>query len=424
MNRYGTLKRFCIVWLLYWTIYLIQPVHSIYPAVGMAWSIQFLFFVVVCFTYAIASGLVPAHNNSSHTHVMLFDVVEANYIIRWGLVISFVGLLFLLYDKVFIQGIDYSQGLAEAREQWRLLGVKRGGGVSSIFSALGYALGGTYFLSLALTFSRFVYLSDSRRLFYLLSGWGLLISHSLATGGRSSILLAIAFVCFGYFSSKHDGLPPLFRRSIFRKIMWMGAVIMSAYVLYVFYARAVSMKIEVTTYCMDALGFLGLAPEAWFIQEVDASSFGGIVALLNLAVSYLTHSFATTAAIAEYTGENVNAIFVYLFSLGAKLGVLEILPEWFLSGRFPSLPGALYLQFGLFGVLAGAGSIGFLAGMLSSLFVQRRYSITLFFMCAVVESILLMSPFLFVIDFLFFPFLVFGGVILIVFSRLRMRYRV
>ena len=417
MTRFGTLSRFCLVWLLYWVIYFLQPVHSAYGGMEVAWLLQFVFVTVLSIAYVIASLFVPLYPRGQRGLNRSFDTIEATSVIRWGLGISLAGFGLLLYDKIFIQGIDYSQGLAHAREQWRVLGEEREGAASSLFSALGYVFGGAYFLSLALTISRFVHLSDSRRFFYLLFGIGLLLVNSVATGGRSSILLVIAFGCFGYFSSQSRYFPPLFRRSLFWKALWGFAAITGTYVLYVFQSRAVASELDVATYSIDFLEFLGLEPEAWFVQFAHSSGLGGVLALFNLAISYLTHSIVTTAAIVEHAGVSGDAIFLHFISLGAKIGLLEAPTEWFLSGRFPSVPGALYLQFGLVGLVLGAGCLGLLAGVLSTLFHRCRDSIPLFFMCAIVESILLLSPFLFMGDFLFFPFLVFGGAMSIVFSR-------
>ena len=58
-----------------------------------------------------------------------------------------VDLAALTYDKLFIQKIDYSAGLAFAREEWRQLGEEREGQASSIFSVIGYLLGSSYYVA-------------------------------------------------------------------------------------------------------------------------------------------------------------------------------------------------------------------------------------------------------------------------------------
>lgn len=416
--QYGLLRRFCIAWVLYWIVYLIQPTHSLYPDIVAAWGLQFLFVLTLCISYLIISIGFVGIAGMSLTPISSIDFNKANKIIQWGLLASLIGFLLLLYDKIFIQGIDYSQGLASAREQWRIIGEQREGAASSLFSALGYVLGGTYFLSLALTLSRFVNLGDSRRFLYLLLGGVILGLHSLITGGRSSILLAIAVISFGFFSSKHDRFPPLFNRIHFKTFIWAFSAIIFSYVVYVFYSRAATTETGISEYSLDFLEHLGLQPYAWFVDVCKSSTIGGMLAVLNLTSSYLTHSLATTAAIVQYSGwESDGVIFSHLISLSSKLGLSEPPMDWFLAGRAPSLPGALYLQFGLMGMLFGAFLLGTLSSIFEALLFCRPDSLVLFFICTIIESILITSPFLFVGDLLFFPFMVIGGGALIVFSR-------
>lgn len=416
MIKYGSLKRFLIVWGLYWSVYFAQPVRSVYQDVDIALLIQLLFVAVLFFSYVVGSLLVANRFNRGCASFGSFDDFEVRRIIRFGFVVSFVGAAFLLYDKVFIQGVDYSLGLAEAREQWRALGEQREGKVSSVFSVLGYFFGGAYFLSLALVFSRFVFLTDHQRVFYILFGSAILMANSIATGGRSSILLAIAFSSFGYFSSKHRGR--LFRRPIFRSVLWTGGVGVIVYIFYVFYSRAIASGLDLTAYSIDFLDYLGLEFDPLFLEVAYSSGMGGAMALLNLTVSYLTHSMATVAAIVQYSGEPGDVVFYYFTQLGSRLGLLEPPVEWFLAGRSPSLPGALYLQFGLAGMVSGAILLGVLSSLFCALFARHNNQVFLFFACSILESVLILSPFVFVGDLLFFPFVLLGCALLIFFSRI------
>ena len=423
MIRFGMLKRFWFVWVIYWLVYLFQPVRSIYQGIELAWLLQLLFVMMLSLAYIIGANVLPLRSRPLPAGKTPLDQAEVKSIIRWGVWISFLGLAFLSYDKIVIQGIDYSQGLAAAREQWRILGDERGGGASSPFSALGYLFGGALFVSLALTLSRMVLLPDPKRFRFLLLGFLFLMANSLATGGRSSILLAVAFTSFGYFSSKRGGFPPLWRSSVIRISFVATAVLAGAYVLYVFYSRALASEVDLANYSLEFLEFLGLEPIPWFSGFATSSAVGSGLALVNLAVSYLTHSFVTTAAIIGYTGDSGDAIFVHLISIGAKIGVLDAPTEWFLAGRFPSLPGALYMQFGLPGLLSAASFMGITAGLSSALFARRPGSVIGFFVCASIESILLMSPFLFAGDFLFFPFMLMGGAMAIIAGKNFGRYK-
>jgi hypothetical protein len=424
MIRFGTLKRFWVVWVLYWLVYLCQPVRSVYQHIELAWLLQFMFVMALSLAYITGACLPAARPRALSVGEAEIDQVEINIIIRCGLWISFFGLVFLAYDKIVVQGVDYSLGLAAAREQWRRLGEGRNGQISSPFSAFGYLFGGAFFLSLALTLSRRVLLPDSKQFSFFLFGFFLLMANSLVTGGRSSILLAVAFISFEYFSSRRRGLPPLWRTRSVRKLFAATGFFTVTYIFYVFYSRAVASRVDMAKYSLHFLKYLGLEPIAWFADFATSSIAGSVLALVNLAVSYLTHSLVTTAAIIGHPGDSGDAIFFHLRLIGAKIGLCDAPAKWFLAGRFPSLPGALYMQFGLTGLFSAASLIGMIAGFFCALFDRRPSSVILILVCASIESILLLSPFLFAGDFMFFPFMLVGGVIAILLGKNIGRQRV
>ncbi len=413
MNHYGTLRRFIFIWITYWITYYIQPAQSIYDGIETAWLIQFLFVFIVIGSFISGAALVTTTGEINNIKRTQHADIFAEPIIRWGLIISLIGLLCLIYDKLFIQTIDFSQNLAESREQWRQAGEERDGAISSGFSVLGYVLGGAYFLPLALTVHRDIAISATRRLFYLSLCLVLLLVNSIATGGRSSILMALFLVSFSIFTTKTDGRVSIFSRTSVRFGMLLISGIFFTYTCYIFYLRSVASDIIISKYSIEFLDYLGLEPAEWFETYSAASDFGGVLALLNLAASYLTHSLATMAAITQYSGDSRDAFMVYFYTLASKIGFAQPPQEWFLAGRFPSLPGALYLKFDLIGMIIGACILGLVAGIVSGRFAIQRFSIINLYICCITELILLMSPFVFAGEFLFFPFMVFSALILI-----------
>lgn len=403
------IKQFWIVWLVYWLLYLIQPIESVYENVGLAWLLQFAFVIVVTLGYfASFLGLVNFQANKAF-HLNEVNSDGIGEVIVWGFRISLMGLTLLLYDKVIIQGIDYSAGFAVAREHWRELGESRDGRVSSIFSVFGYLLSGAFFLSLGLTLSRRSLLSDGKRLSFFMAAFLMLMLNSVITGGRSSILLAIAFVAFGCFNVRISG--NLWKNKTIKNIFLIISLFLVFYILYIFNSRASAGGVDVLEYSIDFLEYLGMRPVHWFEEYVNSSSVGWLMALVNLAISYLTHSLVTTAAIISDNGSSGgDAIFSYLYLIGAKFGLLEYSNDWFLAGRFPSMPGALYMQFGVVGMLFVAFLVGGAAGLLQRVFNAKPSSIFLFLICSAMGSVLILSPFLFAGDLLLFPSVITGGV--------------
>jgi len=402
------LKRFTLVWIAYWLIYMIQPVHSIYGGVWEAYLLQLSFVLAVIIGFVFVPTFVTQANNSELKEQC--DIGYEQQIAIVGYALSFVGLAMLAYDKIGIQGIDYSLSISSAREQWRILGEERAGEASSIYSMLGYVLGSAYFFSLAIVCSRNVLLDDGRRLILFLVGVTLLMGNSLLTGGRSGILLLFAFVSYAYFSSK--GTASLFKSNKFQFILWGGIVASIGYALYVFILRAEGGGNDLAEYSLEFLDYLGLEPSDWFVSFAAESKMGELLSLANLAAAYLTHSMSTVAAMWEYSGDREVVVLTYYFSLLQKLGVgVGEAEAWFLAGRFPSLPGGLFHQFGLYWMLIAGVALGWIGGFVSALHRLSRNSYFLLLACCATEAVLLLSPFLFAGDFLFFPFVMFGGII-------------
>jgi hypothetical protein len=137
-----------------------------------------------------------------------------------------------------------------------------------------------------------------------------------------------------------------------------------------------------------------------------------------LALSYLTHSFATMAAIVDAPTEDKHIIFLGAADILYKVG-LSSQPDfnWFLSGRFPSLPGALLHEFGWAGLAFGGVVTGATAGgcaVWTALHPRRLLPLGAYTMAG---SILLLSPALFAGDLLAFPFVAGSFLMLSTISR-------
>jgi oligosaccharide repeat unit polymerase len=408
-------SRFLLTWLIYWILFLIQPVQSIYCEILNAWLLQASFVVAFIMNFKIAKKTIfTKHNNKTYK----INLSHSRNIILIGYILSIIGLTSNFYDKFCIQQIDYSMGIASAREQWRILGEERSGEASSIFSAIGYLFGSSYFISLSLLFSRNINFSDKYRFFGLLAGGTLLLANSLTTGGRSGILLAISMISYSYFTNAPQN-KYIFKNKKYKSGIYFILTSLIFYIFYVFISRASSNEIDVKDYSINFLDDLGLSPYTWFSIFVNNYDQLGITPLLNLIISYLTHSISTTAAILDHENRSEIIIFNYFFSLLSKIGVLsETNNDWFLAGRFPSLPGALYFQFGLLGMLIFSIAFGWLCGIIKGLHENTPNSMSILFTCCLIESTLLLSPFLFAGDLIFFPFTITGGAITLAISNI------
>ncbi len=108
-----------------------------------------------------------------------------------------------------------------------------------------------------------------------------------------------------------------------------------------------------------------------------------------------------------------------IMTLLSKAGLIDAVDsEWFLSGRFPSLPGALYHQFGTSGLVAFSFLLGVVASMtlrFIAFYPRSMIALGAFVLCV---TILVLSPELAAFDFLAFPSVAVGFLILAPFENL------
>lgn len=322
---------------------------------------------------------------------------------------SLMGFIFLIYDKIYIQGIDYSAGVAIAREQWRQLGEDRADQASSVFSIFGYLFGSAYYVAAVLAITQIKMLSSAQRVNVLLVCFLMALANSVITGGRSNVLLFGVFIIGAMASRRELHFRKLLRGRIQRWILILATGLAVWYTIFVFYQRADASELNGTEYLLDFLPFLGLESIAWYRNMLDDGMLSSLSAVLVLAASYITHSFATTAAIMDGPIEDKTIIFVHSINLLSKLGLANHPnDEWFLSGRFPSFPGALWHQFGGIGFVLGSLLLG-AASAIANAWTSSRPSLLLpLGVFVIVDVVLILTPLLFAGDFLSFPFVLFS----------------
>lgn len=395
-------RAFVAVWLIYWLAIALLPVHSIYPGTFGAAMLQLGFVVIVLSGIAVTRLLVGERALSRPGD---YDIPTANTLIRLALWMSVIGSLALIYDKVFVQGIDYSSGVAVAREEWRKLGEDREGSASSIFSVLGYFFGSAYYVAIVLAVTQVRVVSPKFRMRSFLITFVLLMINSAITGGRSNLLLVAVFVFAAFWSRKGLTLRNLFPGANQRLALKLLLLLGFAYTVFIFYERAEAGGSDALNYAIEFLPDLGLETSTDYRAWLDSSPISSLSAMLVLTASYVTHSFATVAAIVDANPEDKTIVFLHLAGIANKLGLIAPPDgDWFLAGRFPSLPGALLYQFGWLGFIGGSLLLGGVSEICRSWAVKRPDRLMPLGSCVMAYVVLILTPELFAGDFLSFPF--------------------
>jgi uncharacterized membrane protein len=418
LNSGGQLiKKFYYSWAAYWMLVFLLPVHSIYRAVTQAFLLQLSFVALVSIGYLTITGL---RIGASMPPVTRGDIPATRKLIKWSIYMSLIGLTLLLYDKIYIQHIDYSDGIAVAREQWRSIGEDREGKASSIWSAVGYLIGSAYYVTTVLVIAQFQKLTDGERIRLVMFCFVMALANSIITGGRSNLLL-LAVVGLSAFSVRSSlGIRRIFQRRRQRQVIAALLICSACYIVYVFLARAEAGGQLVYQYVTSFLPYMGLDFDGWYASGVDRGWIGAPAHLAVLVLGYLSHSFATCAAIIDAPHEDKIIIFGNFASLLYKIGLVSRPDgDWFLAGRFPTVPGAYWHQFGSIGFTVASLATGAASGIAERWAILRPRLVLPLAFYVLSCSTLILSPYAFAPDFLSFPFVVSAFVLLAVISRLR-----
>lgn len=406
------IKKFIISWLIYWGMIALLPVHSSYPAVLSAISLQLFFVILVLLGYLVPSLVYKPQHLPTVSGAWIFS---ARHIIYWALWLSAIGFAAMLYDKIKIQGINYMDGLAFAREQWRLIGEERDGKASSIWSALGYLLGSSYYIALVLLFVEPMSFRDGERISLVCIIFLLVLANSLITGGRSNFMLLFAFAIASFGAREGASLRLLFPNWRQLRVILLLVFFALFYLAYIFISRAEASDLPISWYVENFLPYMGLEFDGWYIKVSQIEWIAEIGHIMILMFGYLTHSLATFAAILDHPTEDKIMIFGNIAALLYKLGFTQNPDtDWFLAGRFSSVPGAIWHQFGLIGFIFLSfilGVVGFITTAWTSSLRGRRGLLPLG-LYTMVATTLLLTPYVFAPDILSFTFVLISFIIL------------
>lgn len=248
-----------------------------------------------------------------------------------------IGLACSIYDKVVIQGIDYSLGVSAARYALQDAGSSRIG-ASSVFSVLGY-----FFSSAGFLLTPYVHVFGVRKhsmILHVLSFITVLVI-SILTGGRTSILIYLIFT-FGSFYYTNNILQTnrLFPFSL--RVTGIIFFTVSALFLYVFYERAASSSIDAGTYASNMIEHM---------KGTLTNQPSDILSMTIVLLVYFYHSLWINAGIlfsATYEGY---ATFNMWRNNLSKFHLSEGATDWDYSGYFCSLDFSVYYDYGIIGVL-------------------------------------------------------------------------
>ena len=414
---------FAATWLGYFVLLALLPIR--YLSVEFADALVVLA-IYVCLTVGCALLLLSMPKRADPPYRTRridqpLNRTELDHLVVAGLLASAVGVALLAYVRLAVQGIDYSQGLAVARELWRVEGVEREG-ISSPLSIPAYGLG---FFFLASTFVAHLHWEELGRWARGVAVAGALFfvaAHSILTGGRTVLLIQISSF-LAAASIRRDQGKKAFPGKSWRTVLFTSVTLVAtfAYALLIFSERAAAnVGATAELYVQGAIEYMGASTtEAYMNIGTWPQPLAGVVQLAILLGAYLTHSAGTLASVMEYTAHHGITVFGAAWNLLARLNLATPgADDWALSGAFLSLPGAFWYQFGMSGVLAAAVATGLCLGMAARYArLSRGGGISVGFAAGSLITAMT-SPLIFGPDIMAFPFMILGYVGLAVYSRI------
>ncbi len=359
---------FLVTWITYWTSLALFPYKSRFaPGQPLnAWEVEIVFVIFVLI--ATLSGWFLSGRKRTQP-LGLLDAPEWKWMVLVGATLAF-SLIAIFYDRVFIQGVDYSKGFAYAREDWRTKSNERLG-ISSLYSALGNLI----FPGVHL-FVIWVGVSAGRwtmKFAALLYAAALVLAFSIMTGGREALFVYAISLSYVAMRNLDFRNPKQLVTICLAGVM--GVLAFGTIAAKFFDARIAASDATHSTYIYFMLLRLGANPSRTLCEPEVAEALCQIKLKILPIVAYLIHSHWLLDHAIEIKSTPQYAPGATYATLGYILKKLRLVesdafPPWSLSSLFVSQPGGLYFDFGLLGLLAGATIFGMVFWF--ALFVRSR----------------------------------------------------
>lgn len=412
-----------LVWSIYLFLCLVTPAKSLYEDTHTLGVFLVLSYVVLSVAGALLLMAVfpqkAPRQERTDKIVQLYDYLKPHRLIIFTSLLVLCGLLLHLYDKVFIMKIDYSAGIAKARQEWLAHGTARGGGISSWQSAAGHILVNFHFIVMAMVLLFWKELPKFYKYFgYFVSVVAILI-YSGSIGSRSVPLFFLLYVISVLLLGKSLGRD--FLPKGFRCLFVLLVLLIFCYNLFVFHERGkVFGDNSPKKYTQSFFTQLkGQETKRFKWGENLRGFLGEIYYYTILTTVYVNHNqwtFDYVLTLKERPGQSmINTFYGGL----VKVGILskEQVGNRAFKGVFLSLPGCAYYDFGVVGMMIIAVLHGFFIFAANYVVRGDRLRVGYIFLFLLVGMFSLVSPLTSAANLMIFPYMVISYLCLPFFAR-------
>ena len=418
VGKYGTsIMFFLLSWITTYLIMFTIPAEPRYPNKEMNFLINLFFVITIIIVSILTNKLITeigVKSNSKTVKYKKLSKKKLNFIIDFSSISSLIGIVLILYDRIFIRGIDYSVGLRNARYQWLS---STGGSLSSI---LGNILVSFSFVALIMGLIHWERVKRLRRYLFLLSGFSVPFIHAALNGGRSNVFILVMSIICVFVLRKSIGMKflPEFKGK-YIKIVVIGFLSLF-FAIQIFDSSAKLASIDSAEYSQGII--YALRGELNDDLVKNSSRTPKVIYDFSSIGAYLIHgqwvaqeSYVLSSKPGKFTVSIVQEILRVV-----KLYRGSIEPNAFSDiGTFISLPGALHYDYGLIGVLCGSVILGNLYGI-ALILLRTNYLMNGFTIAFVFEILMLLflSPLFIANGLMYFNFIIFGFLSIEVLSKI------
>lgn len=372
----------------------------------------FLALINLVFIGIVGSTSFIVHKLSRRTDHSEITGLQSRWLkknIKYCCLGSLIGFALVAYDRVFIRGIDYSQGLRAARYEWL---ASDGGSLVSMLGNLliPFAYVGAFLLILHSKLFRW-----SALLLLFVPFFSVVIGHAALNGGRSNVLLlAVISIVAVVLRQDKFGCKTLIKIVIVASVLALPAFL---YVASIINSSASMGGVDLGVLLIRSVDSL----EGRLVDNYAVQHYSDFESIVIYIFSYLVHGQWTAQVIAETTSRP-GSYLLYPFSvILSRLSLVNepLEPGYFSdAGAFVTLPAAMYYDFGYAGLVLFSAKIGFFLG-LSLLLLRCRSCIRGWQLGFIIYFffIVILSPIVPAYGFSYLNFIVFSFFILGVVNR-------
>lgn len=396
------IKIFVIIWFMALLLLWMLPINSKFERSNEAVALSLCFLTVISITAVIwykGTKKIVIYNHFPND----ISLKKIEFIIKWSSFSTIIGNMFVLFDRVFIRGIDYSLGFRNARYQWDTLG---GGG--GLISVIGNLMIPFSYCALFMGLFHWESLGKKSRLIGVITGFAGQFFISMMNGGRSNLLLSLVFALVVCVIRKymHKSFLPRFRgRNIW---IVLGGVIVLVYVNSILYAFTGNDL----RYLLISVDGAGAKLDPNYVPNPFMNTVIEISLYLFHGNYYVAQVIANNPSFSDLNHNiSLRGIFVLLARTPLFPSYEMELPEFDSgNGNFISLPGILLYDYGYWGYFIICIILGILFGKALKILTSRhencRVSELIFVICILIH--VFMSMITVALSFGYFVFMVFA----------------